>query len=116
MDDKTRSANQLLPIPVRQSLAQLGQSLALARRRRKISTQSMAERIGVSTATLRRLERGDPSVALGTFARALLVLGTLPRLNELASSAADELGLALMDQAVPKRISRRKLTPDSGAF
>lgn len=40
--------------------------ITLARRRRRISTHSMAERLQVSTATLRRLERGDPSLSVGS--------------------------------------------------
>jgi transcriptional regulator with XRE-family HTH domain len=81
--------------------------LGLARRRRRISTQSMAERLQVSTATLRRLERGDPSLAMGTLAKALLVLNALERFSHLLDTGTDDLGLQLMDQALPKRISRK---------
>jgi transcriptional regulator with XRE-family HTH domain len=70
-----------LPLPVRRALGQLGGDLALARRRRRISTQSMAERLQISTATLRRLERGDPSLSVGTLAKALLVLNALERFS-----------------------------------
>jgi transcriptional regulator with XRE-family HTH domain len=69
-----KSSRSALPLPVRRALGQLGGNLALARRRRRISTQSMAERLQISTATLRRLERGDPSLSVGTLAKALLVL------------------------------------------
>ena len=97
----------ILPIPVRRALVQLGQDLALARRRRHISTQSMAERLQVSTATLRRLERGDPSLAVGTLAKALLVLNSLERFSHLLDTGKDDLGLLLMDEALPKRIFRK---------
>lgn len=96
-----------LPLPVRRALRQLGENLALARRRRRISTQSMAQRLQVSTATLRRLERGDPSLAVGTLAKALLVLNALQPLSSLLDSGADELGLQLMDEALPRRIVKR---------
>jgi transcriptional regulator with XRE-family HTH domain len=96
-----------LPSPVRRALVQLGRDLALARRRRRISTQSMAERLQVSTATLRRLERGDPSLAVGTLAKALLVLNALARFSHLLDSGSDDLGLQLMDEALPKRITRK---------
>src|SRR5712672_470437 len=96
-----------LSLPVRRALGQLGGDLALARRRRRISTQSMAERRQVSTATLRRLERGDPSLAMGTLAKALLVLNALERFSHLLDTGADDLGLQLMDEALPKRISRK---------
>src|SRR5882757_7028147 len=96
-----------LPLPVRRALGRLGTDLGLARRRRRISTQSMAERLQVSTATLRRLERGDPSLAIGTLAKALLVLNALDRFSGLLDTGTDDLGLQLMDEALPKRISRK---------
>ena len=105
MSDKRRIA--ALPLPVRRALGQLGEDLALARRRRRISTQSMAERLQVSTATLRRLERGDPSLAVGTLAKALLVLNALERFSRLLDTATDDLGLQLMDETLPKRIFRK---------
>ena len=111
---KTREAT--LPLPVRRSLRKLGEDLALARRRRRISTASMAERIQISVATLRRLERGDPSVAIGTVAQALLVFNAIDRLAQLLDTVADEVGLQLMDEAVPKRIRNKPLGPASGAL
>lgn len=56
-------------------LADLGERLRLARRRRCIAAGLFAERIGVSGETLRRLEKGDPTIAMGTYLRALRVLG-----------------------------------------
>jgi transcriptional regulator with XRE-family HTH domain len=105
MSDKT--AVVLLPLPVRRALQRLGQNLALARRRRRISTQSMAERLQISTATLRRLERGDATLAVGTLAKALLVLNALEPFSDLLDTGADGLGLQLMDEALPKRIVRK---------
>ena len=59
------------PAPaVARAIAQLGEDLSKARRRRRLSRASLAERSGVSEATLKRLEKGDGSVALENFARA----------------------------------------------
>ena len=104
------------PLHVIRALTRLGRDLSLARRRRQFSQQSMAERIGTSVATLRRLERGDPSVAVGTVARALFVLGEIERLGGLLDTATDTIGLSLMDEQLPKRIRRRRVTPESGAL
>lgn len=105
-----------LPLPVLRGLRKLGEDFALARRRRRISTASMAERIQISVATLRRMERGDPSVAIGTVAQALLVFNAIDRLAQLLDTAADEVGLQLMDEAVPKRILAKPRGPASGAL
>lgn len=54
----------------------------------------MAERLQISTATLRPLERGDPSLSVGTLAKALLVLNALQRFSGLLDTGADALGPA----------------------
>lgn len=74
----------------------------------------MAERLQVSTATLRRLERGDPSLAMGTLAKALLVLNALERFSRLLDTGIDDLGLQLMNEALPKRISRKSSSRGPG--
>jgi transcriptional regulator with XRE-family HTH domain len=56
-------------------LAAFGERLTLARKRRGLSASLMAERIGVSRDTLARLEAGHHAVALGTYLKALRVLG-----------------------------------------
>ena len=101
-------------LPVLRALQTLGANLALARRRRRISTRSMAERLQISTMTLHRLERGDPTVAVGTLATALQVLGELERFSAILDTSTDELGLQLMNEAVPKRI-RKKASAPSGS-
>jgi transcriptional regulator with XRE-family HTH domain len=105
-----------LPLPVRRGLKKLGEDIALARRRRHISTQSMADRLQVSLKTLQRLEKGDPTVAVGTVATAMLVLSQLDRFTNLLDTASDDIGLSLMDQAVPKRIRSKKANTSSGAL
>lgn len=102
----------LAPAIVR-AIAQLGEDMSRARRRRRLSRASLAERSGVSEATLKRLEKGDGSVALVNFARALHILGELDRLAKLLDSATDELGLVLMDEQLPKRVRQRR---SSGAL
>src|SRR5205814_2678913 len=64
------------PFPaVAKQMAALGQRMKLARLRRSLSSVLFAERVGVSRDTLHRLEKGDPTIALGTYLRALRVLG-----------------------------------------
>lgn len=95
-----------IPLPVRHGLRKLGRDLAIARRKRGISTADMAERLFVSRDTLWRLERGDPTVALGTFVTAAFVLQLHDRLLNLASPETDALGLSLDERRLPKRIRR----------
>ena len=71
----------------------------------------MAERLQVSLMTLHRLERGDPTVAVGTVATALHVLGELEALAAILDTSTDELGLQLMNEAVPRRIRKPRSSP-----
>ena len=84
-----------IPLPAVQALRKLGHDLSLARRKRGISTADMASRLFVSRDTLWRLERGDPTVAIGTMAAATFVLTLSDRLANLAAPATDSLGLAM---------------------
>ena len=43
----------------------LGAQIALARRERRWSMQDLAKRAGITQPTLRKVERGDPTVSLG---------------------------------------------------
>ncbi len=95
-----------IPLPAAHALRKLGRDLALARRKRGISTADMAARLFVSRDTLWRLERGDPTVALGTLATAGFVLQLHDRLANLASPATDALALDLDERRIPKRIRR----------
>ena len=103
-----------LPLPVERTLRRLGQSVSLARRRRHLSQEDLAGRIGASVNTVRRMEDGHPGTALQHFARALQVFGQLDKLDRLLDTSEDSVGLVLMDDELPKRIRRR--TRESGAF
>jgi len=103
-------------MPVNRAIDKFGKDLALARRRRRFSQASMAKRIGISLASLKRLEKGDPSLSWGAIVRALHVLGELDKLNELLDTAKDDIGLMLMDEQLPKRIRHKKATAGSGAL
>ncbi len=97
-----------MPLPAAHALRKLGRDLAIARRKRGISTGDMAERLFVSRDTLWRLERGDPTVALGTLVTAAFVLQLHDRLANLAAPATDKLALGLDERRLPQRIRRAR--------
>ena len=106
-DSIVMSKTSSIPFPAAHALRKLGRDLALARRRRGISTTDMAARLFVSRDTLWRLERGDPTVALGTLVTATFVLQLHERLANLAAPANDELALDLDERRLPQRIRRQ---------
>jgi transcriptional regulator with XRE-family HTH domain len=93
-----------LPLPVERAIQKLGSDLSLARRRRHISQASLAERMGASLSTVRRMEGGDVRVPIHFFARALHLFGEIKALEQLLDTSNDEIGLTLMDERLPKRV------------
>jgi transcriptional regulator with XRE-family HTH domain len=107
-DQRPRVDKVPLPPPVSRAIEKLGTDLSLARRRRHISQASLAERIGASLNTVKRMEKGDPRVPLHFIARTLHVFGDIEKLARLLDTGEDEIGLVLMDEQLPKRIRARK--------
>jgi transcriptional regulator with XRE-family HTH domain len=103
------SADKSTPLPAERALRKLGRDLALARRKRGISTSAMAARLFVSRDRLWRLERGEPAVALGTLATAAFILKLDERLANLAAPASDEIGLSLDERRLPQSIRRPRV-------
>jgi transcriptional regulator with XRE-family HTH domain len=88
--------------------AKLGGDIAIARRKRSLTVEMMAERIGVHKNTYLKVEKGDPTVAFGAYAMALFVLGLAEALTSLADPGGDDTGLLLDVHRLPKRIRTRK--------
>lgn len=103
------------PLPVERAILKLGNDISLARRRRRMTQESLAERIGASLSTVRRMEKGDLRIPLHFLARTLHVFGELPRLANLLDTAEDGIGLTLMDESLPLRIRARR-DPSAGAL
>lgn len=64
-------------------LTQLGQRLKQARLVREDSQEAFAFRLGVSIPTLRKMETGSPQVSIGTWVKALDILGCISDMDEL---------------------------------
>ena len=97
-----------LPIPVARALRKLGQDIKDARRRRRLPMSIVGQRASISEPTLIRIERGDPKVALGSYATVLFVLGMVDHLADLVDPKNDPVGLQLDEENLPKRIRRAR--------
>ncbi len=93
-----------LPIPAIAALRKLGSDLSDARKRRRITLALLAERAGISRATLSRIESGDPNTSLGNYSAVLFVLGMLDRLKDLVDARHDLTGRYLADEQLPQRV------------
>lgn len=108
-----------------QILQELGERLRLARKRKGLSADKIAQAAGITRVTLHRLEVGEPAAAtLGTLAKVLGVLGMSADLMLLARE--DRRGHRLRDAqrlgpkrpALPPLISLKDLPHlrDAGAW
>ena len=77
-------------------LSQMGEQIKLARLRRNLSVELVAERAGISRTTLWAIEKGSSSVAIGAYANVLHALNGMER-DLLLIAKDDELGRKLQD-------------------
>jgi transcriptional regulator with XRE-family HTH domain len=89
------SKKPLLMPSLKKILDELGENIRLARLRRKLSAEQVAERANISRPTLLSIEKGSSGVAIGAYAQVLYVLGLEKDLLKLATD--DELGRKLQD-------------------
>ena len=87
----------------------MGEQIKLARLRRNLSAELVAERAGISRATLWAVEKGTPTVAIGTYAAVLHALGGMDKDLELVAQD-DEFGRRIQDMnlVTPKRARRKR--------
>ncbi len=88
-------------------ITELGENIKLARLRRKLSAEQVAERANMSRPTLSAIEKGSPTVSIGSYLLVLQVLGL--EKDFLLVAKDDLLGRKLQDadiiskQRAPKR-------------
>lgn len=86
---------QIILPKYKNALAQMGEQIKLARKRRKLTAVQVAERADISRSTLSLIEKGEPSVAMGAYFNVLRVLGLQDDFLKLA--ADDTFGRKLQD-------------------
>jgi len=101
-----KKSSGMFPIPVTRALRKLGHDIRDARRRRRIPAEIAAERASISRTTLVKIEKGEPGVAIGSYAIVLFVMGMTDRLADLADPRNDAVGLQLEEEHLPQRIRR----------
>lgn len=101
------------PSKAKEALAQLGEQIRMARKRRQWTIAELAKKIGVSSPTLIALEKGEPTVSVGVLVSTLWTLGLETELRNLANPNDIE-GIKLMNSRLPKKIrtSKRNLDND----
>lgn len=91
-----------------QASKHLGVLVRQARLARQWTIAELAERAGIGTATLKRIEKGAPSVTLGVWLSVFERLGLLALFNTLADPASE----ALLNETRARRARRARADLD----
>jgi len=100
-----------LPFEVTKVTHELGMNVRIARKRRRMLQDELAQKAGVGEKTIRRLEKGDDGVSVGNVLSVLWALGLLPTARALANPETDDHGKTLELARLPKRV--RGALPDN---
>ena len=84
------------------TLETMGEQIKMARLRRNLAAELVAERAGISRATLWAVEKGTPTVSIGTYAAVLHALGGMDKDFELIAKD-DVCGRKLQDLNIQTR-------------
>lgn len=95
-----KTFGKIMPKSITQNLELMGEQIMLARKRRHLSMQDVADRATVTRLTVSKVEHGDPTVALGIYARVLFALNLENDLKLIAGN--DPLGRDLQDAELKK--------------
>lgn len=90
-------------------MKRLGENLRVARIRRHLTIEDVAERIGTGPRAVMDAEKGKPATGMVVYAALLWVYDQLHQLESVADPSKDEEGLALALAREQKRVGKRRL-------
>ena len=102
------------PFEVSEAVKMLGDNIRVARIRRELTQEQLAQKCGIARKTLYAIERGSPGIALGTAYSVLWTLGLLACAKELADPNKDEHGKILEAARQKQRV--RSPAPQDNDF
>ena len=91
-----------------EALDQVGERIRSERLRQNLPQSMLARTAGVSRVTIAKVENGDGTVSLGTFARICAVLGFANRLAEVIPPPPPPINFAALMKPERERAFRRK--------
>jgi transcriptional regulator with XRE-family HTH domain len=86
----------------------VGDRVRLGRVDRRWTAQELADRLGVSRATIRKIESGDPTVGLGVAIEACVLVGAPLLAGDEERRPRDRGGDVARSAVAPQRVRARK--------
>lgn len=103
------------PPAVRRALRELGDHVATWRKLRGLTQAQLADRAGISPATLRQLEGGGGGISVENLLRVLRGLGILDGVAAAIDPYESDVGRLRADQRLPIRVRQRRTGGGTGA-
>lgn len=85
-------------------LVEVGDNIKTARVRRGLKQSDIASRMLVTPKTYRKIESGDPSVSIGLYFHALIVLNLDNDILKVADPKNDSIGIMMEKRNMPKKV------------
>lgn len=96
------------PLAVRDGARRIGERVALARKRRRLTLRELASKAGISYDTARAVEAGNLQTGLGAYLAALWAMGLESEIEAIADPERDDEGKQLELTRLPQRVRHRK--------
>lgn len=106
-EERRKRSQRVFFRPTERFCKTLGERISIARRKRSLTQQDIADRCLMSLSTYRRIEKGDSSVTVAALLRVLFLLGGVHSLDELMDPLKDELGNMRQEENLPKRVRNK---------
>jgi transcriptional regulator with XRE-family HTH domain len=106
-----RPESKFVSSQAQQTADRLGRAVRHARLARKATQKDLAERARMSFLTWLKIEKGDASVAMGTWLAALEQTGLLGKFDHIAAPEHDRVGEALRQEQLRVRGRRSDAGP-----
>lgn len=112
---KQSMSHKALPTGCEQALREMGERIAMARKRRSMTQAALAARMFVTPKTVQRLEQGEAGVSLGVLISALLSLNLENDICKVAALETDALGIAQERSRLHRqqRVRKPRVSSDS---
>jgi transcriptional regulator with XRE-family HTH domain len=97
-------------VAVARALREIGAATLAWRKLRGMTQAQLADRAGVATKTVRRLETGDGGISLENTLRISRALGILDALPHALDPYESDVGRLRADERLPRRVRPKRLT------
>lgn len=104
------------PVPpaIRRANRRLAEDVAAWRKLKGLTQAQLADRSGIGSATLARLERGEGGASIENLLKVLRALGILDHVLKALDPYETDIGRLRSDQELPQRVRSRSLSGEDG--